>query len=692
MAAPQTTITKLRPGMVDFGNQQAASFSRQVTSITIVTKKRWSQPKRCHQNHAESSRWYSFTFLLLVNVLTANKKFCWLCQAFSPTGSRISLGSLSKLHRHGEASIELDSATSPVDFSAVSLSSSGTGVLSQSIHLTLSEIKLFAGKNDVAFDSHDESILKDIHQQQNVDAKTMTSELPPEQPMKSTTIPYQWLHTERTHKPLAIQTKEPILEDTTVDWIRDQADSIWNDESKSVKSRFTFQRKGNYEVHLSDLIQQGSNQNARREIHQALQQRIYPLVREAFGCSLGDDPSSLQFCVYDAIVIRYNATEAALFGNTKGGSVQFEENMGAGQPLHRDLGLVSVNVMLNSPYEFEGGGTFMENQLQDLLIESSTPKEEDQKSLQVPLPLKPMGGPGHALLHHSSDRHAGASTRRGVRDILVFFLTASKSDLSLDESQYPPTPLLEQAARLKSTARPQCEECLVRSNQDDDDSSNAYFWQPLASAVCRSRYQYLAVQAIPTDGEAWQYLGMALWDIHQSLGIMIQSQMPNDQESRHELVKDLDAVVEQQQRLLEQALSALETAKEFTPCDARVYHNLAWILEQTPVGNHPLESNIHEQIQSHYSHAMELHQAFRQAGCDVGIDYDSTILNYGLYLANKDLFSESVAVLECIQPSARQIQQQMEEELQQEQKLQQRLGLIQDAQRLLSFCQRQISK
>ncbi|KAL3931160.1 MAG: hypothetical protein SGBAC_011438 [Bacillariaceae sp.] len=523
----------------------------------------------------------------------------------------------------------------------------------------------------------------------------MASELPPEQPMISTTtqntIPYQWLHTERTHKPLAIQTKEPILEDTTVDWIRDQADSIWNDESKSVKSRFTFQRKGNYEVHLSDLLQQGSNQNARRQIHLALQQRIYPLVREAFGCTLGDDPSSLQFCVYDAIVIRYNATEAALFENSKGGLVQFEENIGAGQPLHRDLGLVSVNVMLNRPDEFEGGGTFMENQLQDWLIESSTPKEEHQKSLPAPVPLKPMGGPGHAILHHSSDRHAGASTRRGVRDILVFFLTASKIKVTLDGSQHPPAPLLEQAARLKSSARPQCEECLVRSNQGDD-SGIAHFWRSLAAAVCRSRYQHLAVEAIPTDGEAWQYLGMALWDIHQWLGILIQSQMPNDQESRHELVKDLDEAFEQQQRLLEQSLSALKTAKDFTPCDARVYHNLAWILEQTPIGNHPLESNSHEQIQSHYSQAMDLHQAFRQVGCDVGIDYDSTILNYGLYLANKDLFSESVAVLECIQPSARQVQQQMEGELQQEQKLQQRLGLIQDAQRLLSFCQRQISK
>ncbi|CAJ1946630.1 unnamed protein product [Cylindrotheca closterium] len=632
----------------------------------------------------------------------ANEEYSCFCQAFSPSGSRISLRSLPpKKPFHEEATIRRESAKSRVDdwseVSYLSSRNSGADALRHSIQSTLSEIESFSRNNGVTFVSHEDSILNDIHQQQIVDAQTMASTLPPEDDhearLSSTTtnqdsssIPsYQWLHTERAHKPLAIQTKQPILDDTTIAWIRGQAHSIWNDASKTVESRFTYQRKGNYEVHLSDLIEQGSNVNARREIRQALQQKIYPLVREAFGTSLADDPCSLQFCVYDAIVIRYNATEAGLCENTIE-SVTFETKLGAGQPLHRDLGLVSVNVMLNSPNEFEGGGTFMEDQLQDLLWESSTRKDEEVDQNSLPLPLKPMGGPGHALLHLSSDRHAGASTRRGVRDILVFFLTASKTATDLDKDQYS-TPLLEQAARLKSTARAQCEKCLVKSISFDESCKSA-IWQPLASAICRAKYQHLAIQAIPTDGEAWQYLGMALCDIQQTLGMFIMAK----EQSGLELVSGLDVVLEYQQRLVQLSISILEMAKQFTPCDARVWHNLAWVLDQTTgLTNKP---EIDHEIQSNYSRAMELHQAFQQAGCDVGIDYDSTILNYGLYLANEDHFSKAVKVLELIRPSALQVQQQMMEQksqTQQEQKLQQRFGLIQDAQRLLSYCQRQLS-
>lgn len=553
-------------------------------------------------------------------------------------------------------------------------------VLSQNIQSTISEIDHYAESNGISFNSNEGRILKDIHRQQQIDAQAMASALLPEEHASTTAsnVPYQWISTERTNKPLAIQTKGQILEDSTVRWIRQQADAVWNGgASSSLESRFTYQRKGNYEVHLADLLKQEQEDSvAKREIHNALQERIYPLVRDAFGTSLcEEDPSSLQFCVYDAIVIRYNATEAAL---NEDESMIPTESIGAGQPLHRDLGVVSVNVMLNSPNEFEGGGTFLEHQLQDFLWETQTLAEnpQHQGSTRLPLPLKPMGGPGHALLHLSSDRHAGASTRRGVRDILVFFLTASKSTAA---------PKLEQAARLKSAARPQCEACQVQCI-DDKHPNTSIIWQPLASAFCRARYQHLAVLAVPTDGEAWQYLGMALWDIHQAIGMVIQSEMETDIKT----VKDLDVLFRYRPSLAKASVSALEMARKFIPCDARVHHNLAWILDQQADA---LDQDLHEQIKSHYSRAMTLHQAFQKVGCDVGIDYDSTILNYGLYLANKDLFVEALSVLEWIHPSAMKVMQQMKQQsqVQQEQKLQQRLGLIQDAQRLLSFCERQVS-
>eukprot|EP00980_Cylindrotheca_fusiformis_P014596 scaffold3955_cov160-Cylindrotheca_fusiformis.AAC.16 len=560
-------------------------------------------------------------------------------------------------------------------------------LLRDRINQTLNELLLDGGEHMIqqsgnSFDLFDrQTILNEIdqqHQQQamddndddhDVDASRISTFLPSESSndlmMAGGQDPpayYDWIYSPVSKRPLAIETRgEPILDSTTIAWIRQEALAIWNNDNDDTKldmaSRFTYQRKGNYEVHLADLLkrhQTSTDGEVQKEaIHQALMQRVYPLIRKAFGKEkdlLVDDPSCLQLQVYDSIVIRYNASEAAPTPEPKIMTPSF--SMGAGQPLHRDLGLVSVNIMLNKEDEFEGGG-------------------EDATTEPLLEPLKPSGGPGHALLHLSSDRHAGASTQNGVRDILVFFITAtrketnSKNDDGGRQQQQHQAPTLERAARLKSTARSKCQDCRTS----------------FQSALCRAYYQYLAVESVPQDGEAWHYLGMALWDVYSSL-LEMESSSTSSQVPVPSMMH---------QRLVQGSIDCLQLASTLTPCDARLYNNLALTLDK--ISQNPALAELlhidsqdgdyfYDQISANYEKAIRLHEASSTlGGCDVSLDYDSALLNYGLYLANRDLFSPAVQILgsiSCIPATQDETQKDRHE------------VILKDAQRLLHFCQRQL--
>ena len=68
--------------------------------------------------------------------------------------------------------------------------------------------------------------------------------------------------------------------------------------------------------------------------------------------------------------------------------------------MHRDFLALTVNIALNQPSDFEGGGTVLE----------ALSKE----------PIKFQRG--HALIHPGDVRHAGSSTTSGTRYVLVLFL------------------------------------------------------------------------------------------------------------------------------------------------------------------------------------------------------------------------------------------------------------------------------
>lgn len=376
---------------------------------------------------------------------------------------------------------------------------------------------------------------------------------------KTNTIPFEWVKVGKENYSLAVQSLEPILNRTSVNHLRAAAESLWQQRGRT--SRFTYQRAGNYEVHVSDLPQQEKS-----IVNECLVKSIYPLIHHVFW--KGDiESSSSNLCVYDALIIRYNATEAAI----QQASPATYTTTGAGQPLHRDLGIVSINIMLNSANDFCGGGTFFENQLRSGDAAFS--------------PLKPKGV-GHCLAHYSTERHAGSATLKGVRDILVLFVTAV---------QKPLPPKLIQSALLKQ------------------GWSWCQYDNQAQALVSRIHHHRLALDVVPNDGEAWQYLGTALMEYYSNCNA--------------------------DPRILDSAKDCFLRAAVITPFDSRIYNNLALTLERLQ-GSSPALI-----IERAFEYAWSILDLSKKVACDVEQDMDALALNYGLYLSKHDRFDDACRIL-----------------------------------------------
>ncbi len=431
---------------------------------------------------------------------------------------------------------------------------------------------------------------------------------------------------------LAVRSTEPILDASSVQAVKNAAEDVWKAEKgdDTNTSRFTYQYSGNNEAHVFDFITSSATTTTATEkiagdraitaLNKALQQKIYPTIRKAFfepnKDSENDDGTRL--FVYDALVIRYNSTKAVE------AEVTTNAIQSAGQPLHRDLGLISVNIMLNSADDFEGGGTFFENQLLD-----STSTIE---------PLKP-SGVGYCLAHSASERHAGAGTTAGVRDILVLFVSACTS---VGGAIQAPAELV--SARLKS-CRAFCESQAVAGKPMESEEQ----WMELQRSIllCRILHQRLAVtagtnaSAVPSllafdqqsycDGEALQYLGTALMEY-----------------------SGIETDVEKALETLEVASECFRVASIVTPCDSRVYNNLGIIfgrMNEIDQNTGSLSSQRAKEQEMAYRKGMEILQRSIQAGCtneSLTKDLESLTLNFGLFVANQDLFHDAAEILEPI--------------------------------------------
>lgn len=410
---------------------------------------------------------------------------------------------------------------------------------------------------------------------------------------------------------IACRSRQPLLNATSIAILRQGAETQWQQGSQNnggattttTSSRFTYQRPGNYEAHVADLGPQ-----VRAIVNDLLVREVYPMIRRHFW----NDGNSARLCVYDSLYIRYNATEAKMHQQSSSSSSSHDSNSndekddvaiaGAGQPLHRDLGIVSVNIMLNDPKDdFVGGGTFFENQLRDNSNDNTNQ------------PLKPLG-PGYCLAHYSNERHAGAATQSGVRDIMVMFVTAQKD----------PPPAIVQAALLKQS-RNQCV-----CNDDDHDDNNGGGADDPASRVlhCRLLHQSMAVSANPADGEALQYLANALLDYADH--ILVAERGGHDQSVQ----------------ALQCARQALTEAALLVPGDARVCNTLGRTL--TRLSQQTGDRRLYDKVDEAYKLGIHLLERSRRMGCQVNEELDSMRLNYGLHLANLDLFSQARGVLEPV--------------------------------------------
>ena len=94
--------------------------------------------------------------------------------------------------------------------------------------------------------------------------------------------------------------------------------------------------------------------------------------------------------VYNALAVKYDAAKGL-------------DSM----EVHTDSGLATVNIALNAPRDFDGGGTWFQDGGTSHRLER-----------------------GHALLHGSALAHAGTPISRGVRYIIVaFFISTARLDL-----------------------------------------------------------------------------------------------------------------------------------------------------------------------------------------------------------------------------------------------------------------------
>ena len=441
-------------------------------------------------------------------------------------------------------------------------------------------------------------------------------------------------------------TSLPIFNSTEISIIRAAASSLWQTQSlqdatqsngAARKSRFTYQRPGNSEAHVHDLFDVDSR--VKDIVNEALVTKLYPTLRWAFGnqskkhdgystttdteiynplSSINLPKGDFLLAVYDALIIRYDADAA-----------KQHHLEGAGQPLHRDLGLCSINIALSTPDEFEGGGTFFENLMQ----------KHKTKGVYINngAVLKPAGA-GEFVAHPCFERHAGCVTTAGVRDIMVLFITAQFTSNQTESLSLPKAPKMERVARLRNAAQAACtlkEKRLINA---------------------------LAVKESPRDGECWANLGTSL------------------------VQDDIQLSPIEKQKFATIALQCIKYATVLLPYDARMQNNRGFILSRLKELDTDLNQSEREaldgQIEEAYKSATELNEMCDKAGCDVALDTAVSLLNLGLLYANRNDFVEATQVLSKITTG---------KPVSEAESNPQRIETFHNAEQLLSFCKKQLA-
>ena len=96
-------------------------------------------------------------------------------------------------------------------------------------------------------------------------------------------------HDNPHNRPIAICTADstPILHPSEIQLLKSTTEAYWNNLSDNASpSRFTYQRKGNREAHLSDVVNLSKVVQSKNDlaslVDEMLLHRVYPWIREAF--------------------------------------------------------------------------------------------------------------------------------------------------------------------------------------------------------------------------------------------------------------------------------------------------------------------------------------------------------------------------------------------------------------------------
>ena len=394
------------------------------------------------------------------------------------------------------------------------------------------------------------------------------------------TIPsFEWVKAHDRDVAITTFGEVSIFEESDIALIRTVADKRFAMANGTQTSRYTMQYEGNAEVHLDDLCK---NDPALKErMDNILKTKIYPLVREVFK---DNPPPPGALCVYDSIFVRYNGDVARKAGR-----------IGASQPLHQDGGIYSVNIALNAHRDddsengFTGGGTFFEA----LSIGGC------ETTVKRPI------SPGHALVHRTTQRHAGAPTLSGIRDILVIFLTARRPETPL-KSEY--TYEIETAMRLQTLAKE------LQRNQ-------------------RIRALELARSYDPMNSEMSYWLGVHL----------LQGDSENSTDERWEEIR--------------RGVETLEAAIALNPADARAHYHLGmaistrhkYAMRAKRAHLLPPAAIAASRMIEAFEEAIRLEKKCEEAGCKNEINVAAGYLTLGDFMARLRSFEKAIKYLSQVE-------------------------------------------
>jgi tetratricopeptide (TPR) repeat protein len=288
---------------------------------------------------------------------------------------------------------------------------------------------------------------------------------------------------------------------------------------------------------------------------------------------------------------------------------------------------------LNSQDEFEGGGTFFEN----LLLPIHDPRSDNSCADSDHVhpceghPIIRPNGVGHVVAHMSTERHAGAPTVKGIREILVFFLTlrpnvSSTERIGQGSSIAPRAPPVERAFHLKLAAK----EMTVASS----------------AIMCLD----MALKERPMDGEAHFWKGFRM--LYGGISSDCKGRSSSNDRDETIILSDIKKSIHHMQR-----------AQQYTPFDARsncfvgvAYKRMIDFLYRKKEGSSDPAPEIRhddrlilEESVKYLQNAIGLQEQYQQYGISSDFDPVVAILSISEVLSRLHRYKEALDYIALLQ-------------------------------------------